>query len=539
MAQPAPLHTVYTGIARDLARDQLPPGYVWNLQDFLPTDQGAPIRKRGGWTYASSSISASSGSLERVMYAQLNAVPQLAAIDSATATSAGNGVWLVNETTGALTSVGSVTAASAGGATGSTRIGDPHLYGEHWFIPVGWVDGSVVESTTSSFATQFDGTNLQKIVSFTGTDNPCGARYSTDFKSRMILGNTYTHPNRVWFSSPGIIDSSDFLDTDAWIDFPKQITGLAALTNAFLVFSADDVIRVRGSTPPPEPDMFVEKLSDYGCVDYRSIATWNSQVIYADTNGVYMTDAINTIDLTEQGLIKTYYRGLLSTYTPGPWTATPGWMIRGAVFRNFYFLVIVNDSNTLVDCLVCDLRRRVWFRLQNFNFRGFVQSSTTRQRFFAASGTVGRVVDVTGIFSPSASNKADADGSAVLPVVEYPMRRGFSRIGRRWAPAGGLTHFKRLYLTYDMRDAASDNPILTLSYVTTPEATSYTSLSYTLAETTAMERVGRSFGPTGARGGITKQEIGVKVAQTNASSETKLYGLEAEYQTVEGSVLEQ
>lgn len=539
MASTSPLHSIYTGIARDFARDQIPAGYVWNMQDYWPTDQGAPIRKRGGWVYASSAISASSGGLQRVMYSQLYSTPQLAAVDSITSTSAGNGIWLVDQTSGAVSFVGSVTSASAAAGVGTTRIGDIHLYGHHWFIPLGWVDGSSVSGGTAGLATQFDMTNLQKARSFTGADNPAGARFVTDFKSRVLLGSTDTRPSRVWFSSPGVDDSSDFLDTDAWIDFPKQITGLSAVTNAFLVFSADDVIRVRGSIPPPDSDMYVEKLSDYGCADYRSIATWNGQIIYADTNGVYITDAINTFDLTELGYMSTYYRTLMADYVPGPWTATPGWTLRGRVYRNYYFLIILNSSNTLVDCMVCDLRRRTWIRMQNFNFHDLVQSAFTRQRLYGACGTTGRVADLTGIFSPSASNKNDGDGSAVLPVIEYPMRRGFGKVGRRYVPAGGLTHFKRLYLTYDLRDAASDNPILTLSYVTTPEATSYTSLAYTLPETSEMDRVARSFGPPGERGGITKQELGIKIAQTNASAETKIYTLEAEMDAVEGSMLEQ
>ena len=58
MAQPITLHSSYAGMAQDYSRDQLPPSTVWNMVDFFPNSLGAPLRKRGGWVYASSAISA-------------------------------------------------------------------------------------------------------------------------------------------------------------------------------------------------------------------------------------------------------------------------------------------------------------------------------------------------------------------------------------------------------------------------------------------------------------------------------------------------
>ena len=64
--------------------------------------------------------------------------------------------------------------------------------------------------------------------------------------------------------------------------------------------------------------MVLDKLSDFGCVDPRSIATWNGKAVYADTNGVYLTDGINTANLTESGYIELYYQPVLATY-PSTW----------------------------------------------------------------------------------------------------------------------------------------------------------------------------------------------------------------------------
>src|SRR4029079_16579817 len=122
-------------------------------------------------------------------------------------------------------------------------------------------------------------------------------------------------------------------------------------------------------------------------------------------------------------------------------------------------------SDTFVDCLVCDLRNRTFFRMSNMNFHDMaVGTGSNFQQFYAASAATNRIVRLTDIFSPASANKADADGTSVLPVVEYPSRRGYAKQGRRYVETGGLTHWKRLYLTCDLRDAASDNPTLQVSY---------------------------------------------------------------------------
>lgn len=155
-------------MARDFSREQLPPPYVWNMVDFIPNVLGAPLRKRGGWIYASSAVTAASY-LQRVGYGNFGgtAGSQLIAIDSTTSTSAGPGVWKVNETSGAVTFIGSVTSASAGGSTGVCKVGDPVFYGTNIFIPIGFVDGVTdvfAGNATYARCTKYNGTTLSKIT---------------------------------------------------------------------------------------------------------------------------------------------------------------------------------------------------------------------------------------------------------------------------------------------------------------------------------------------------------------------------------------
>src|SRR4029077_12254811 len=84
-----------------------------------------------------------------------------------------------------------------------------------------------------------------------------------------------------------------------------------------------------------------------------------------------------------------------------------------------------------------------------------------------------RALKLSGLFKPTASNKTDANGEAVAPTITM---RSF--LDEPAMKAGG-----RARLTYDMRDAASDNPTLAVDAARGMEATSLATMS-TLAEST-------------------------------------------------------
>jgi hypothetical protein len=85
--------------------------------------------------------------------------------------------------------------------------------------------------------------------------------------------------------------------------------------------------------------------------------------------------------------------------------------------------------------------------------------------------------------------------------------------------SAGIDSFNTLFVTYDLRDAATDDPTFNVSYVKTPEETVYTALTKVLPETTVRARDKLTLGFSG-------QGIGVKVQQTNASSDGRLWALE-------------
>src|SRR4029077_16146738 len=71
------------GMRQDEPRELLARQAAWNLVDFIP-DNGAPLRKRGGYAYASPDISTvkpTASYMQAVGYAPFEDAPKLCAID--------------------------------------------------------------------------------------------------------------------------------------------------------------------------------------------------------------------------------------------------------------------------------------------------------------------------------------------------------------------------------------------------------------------------------------------------------------------------
>jgi hypothetical protein len=127
--------------------------------------------------------------------------------------------------------------------------------------------------------------------------------------------------------------------------------------------------------------------------------------------------------------------------------------------------------------------------------------------YFGRRGAA-RVAKSSNFWAPTSAVSADADGVAVEPVFET----GFLGYD------AGLKSFRTAFLEYDIRDPGSANPVLTVSYIDSPEETSYTALSPTLAETLELTKDHLALN-------LPARGIAFKVAQSNGSSDTRIYGL--------------
>jgi hypothetical protein len=336
-----------------------------------------------------------------------------------------------------------------------------------------------------------------------------------------VLGNWYDpsspttlNNNSLAFSAVGNPDSWTLSGTSAsTFGFPEEIVAGVPLLNTTLIFGYTTVYTLTGDTPPPGGNLVRKALFQAnGTFDGRSVVPWREYAIWANASGVFSSDGATFTDLTKAGGISNYYRALVSGFA-----FVQGWSAVAQILYDRYVLTIRNASGAVVTTLVCDLDRKVWTEWTNIEAGNFAHRpagpGTTLigggEELFAAHISQPRIITMSGLFSPALANSGDADGTAVLPILETP----FYNMG-----TSGIKRIRNVYVEYDIRNAGA----LRVSAVTTPESgAAYTTVTPDLATTTAMRRA-----PVGIRKAALG--VGLKITQTLASSDTRIYGVEAE-----------
>ena len=478
------------GFFRDRGRGDLPRGFAWNVQDWIP-NLGGPLRKRGGWAYATNDISAVSTSATYVAAVSFNKFTAATKICNVS----DNGK-LATSVPGSLavTAVGTVVA-------NIPPLQSPVQHRQLLIFPSG--DGSTANSVRS-----YDGVSTLANVSAGHL-----GQFACVYRDRTVLANSDANPTRVMFSNAG--DPTTWTST-SFFDTTYPVTAITPLRTAILVFSQGFCERLRGTTPPPGTDMSLEPVFEHGCLDARSVATYGDNVIFANAEGVFLTDGAAAVDLTAKGGIGTYWRNLTLSFTSS-------WTMAAGIFNGNYIISIM-DGATFKDCLVCDLNTRTWTRHTNLKASCFAHAVSTNEELYWASRAAPRVNSVSSLWQPASAYKNDGDGTAVTPVLETAFVQGNVLSGRGSTRSSRISTFKSVFGEYELTDAATDNPTLALSYITSPTITSYTSLTdatSALIETTVKTKFRRFVG---------KKSDGLawKVAQSNASADTILYALESE-----------
>jgi hypothetical protein len=478
------------GVVRDLPRSSIPAGGVYDAVDYL-ADKPGVLRKRGGTGYQSSTLGATTTGVNFVAAPEFPTGGVIVGLGAD-----GN---LYDCTTG---------SADSEGAFPITTLDTPKLY----------VDKLIVTSQ--------DGTTGPEKIYVTGGDvtfaalggTPPPGRLATSHLSYLVLGGSAANTNRLWFSPIPNIEATWDL-TNAYIDTDHTLTALASIQGVLLCFSAGATERVIGSVPPGTEgeNMSLQPLGQVGCADARSIALWGTYVVFASQEGVYVTNGAGFDSLTEEANgtgILAYWRQQYATVA-----ANGGFIAGGIVNRNYYVLTLGYGS-TIVDTLVCYLPRKSWTRTANIGCLMYAPAYGGTDELYGASmsGQPGnRILTFSGCLTPVASNKNDANGTAVTPSVEFRM------IGQ----GVGLKVYGDGHLTYDMRDGATDNPTLAVQIATGIEAEGgYNAVPESpLAESTG-EAVRKRFSTS-----KDAQALNVKVTQTNASSKTEIYLLEVDQRT--------
>ena len=482
MPHPFPLASVFSnGMRRDVDRTELPGGSAYNMIDFIPDEIQAVTGGRGGWTYAGPTMSGAT-QIQSVGYYPDNG--KIIATDQA------SNAWDV------------VAGTTVGSAAGNDR---PFYH-----------RGKLIFAEFAHAPTYYNGTTIA------GLSAP-QAGFGTVYKDHSVLANASGNTNRIWFSAAG--DPTTWDTTFGWWDTTNAITGVAATLNAILVFHGGTTERLRGTTPPPGSDMVLEPFFNDGCIDRFSIAHWQEQVVFASSRGIYLTNGVSVVDLTAAAQMKNYWASTVAAYDPSTWR------IAGGIYRDHY-IVSINHNSALVDCFCVNLNDRTMWRFSNLHGGAFLNLTTgTSEKLYMAQWNAGRVAELSSLWSPSSSVKQDADGTNPAPIVETGMFRGFDRLHRRWIESMGKQKWRYCYADYDLRDSASDNPTMTLSYCTSP-AGAYTATDRTLAATTSVTRIRRSLSPT--QGGAThSQMLGLKMAVNGPYASANLYTLEGAFEPIE------
>jgi hypothetical protein len=487
MASPILLPPAFDGMAQDFPRNNLPKGKAWNLVDYIPEALGAPATERGGWAFASASLTAIDAAatfIKAMLNAPFNAGSQLLAID---------------DNARLIKMVGGVNTLITG--TANMPVQNPFSHQQLVVIPS--PDGTVAPQ-------KYDGTTLAAL----GASAPPG-KYGCVFVNYTWLGGDAANPYRGFSSAVG--DPTTFVTSGVSagsLDVSFPIRGMAALPNVMLWFGDERTARVRGTTPPPNTDMQIDDpVFTYGVSDARSIAVNGSVACFANDIGVFITNGTTfPEDLTKSCGLSKYWRDLCTGRTAS-WTIAGGW------FGNIYLICVMNGS-TLLDTIAFDTTRRSAYRFSNIKSMAFAAAGQAGQELYAGSRATPRIMQLSTMWTPGSSFKNDGDGSPVLGVWESPFFDTQKIGSQRWRDA---------YLIYDLRDAATDAPTMTVASTASPEAgAAYTTLSPVAAATT--KRTTKMI-PVRTK----NRGLGFKVTRTNASSFARLYGLGATVYSREGS----
>jgi hypothetical protein len=417
------------GMVRDLPIDQLPKGAVWDMIDMLPSGK-AGIANRSPWTRHSATVSGTY--CAALAYAPFAAGAQIVAINSS----------------GACKQVSVTASTVTARGTAQVPFQPPVFYREKVYIPSD--NGTTV---VKSYAGSSD--------AITATGSPPAGMFCTTYKDHLVLARDATNYTRVWFSNGGDAGVWDTAADGQWLNTTRVITGLATLNQMILVFSEEGVERIRGDIIPgvAGSDMIVEPAFNIGCAEASTVAVDGDIVVYANSNGVWLTDGIaRPVDLTAECGMKTFWRDHFGG------TYSPTFSLTGGIYQGHY-IVSSNDNGTFHRSLCFDIRGRRAWRFTNINAAMMAAAPTTSDArsgdlFFGERDNpnvsrLGSMWFTEGYgFSQAGGSATDGNGTKPAPSFTTGYLRG----------RPGTKRWRRIYLTYVLEDDVSASAMSLVVY---------------------------------------------------------------------------
>jgi len=490
------------GMVRDLPRNAIPNGGAYDLKDFFVEKPGM-VYKRGGTSFLNTALGT---------YVDVIAVgaPEFASSPRvwAVASDGSSGSYLYDVTTG--------TPGSAINVNSAQPIENPSFY----------IDRQILTSNQPSTGPYY---GPQKIYLSGGVltvgllgGSPPPAKYSCVHAGRLVLGNSFAYPGRIWFSPDGDIEQP--WDTaNSWKDVGHLIMGLASIQGVLLVFSRGRCQRIIGDIPPahvdaagnPSTNMVLEPLGDVGCIDARTICYANNLCYFANETGIYQTNGAGFDSLTQKANgtgISAFWQDTMRGFSPAL-----GAVVSMGVYENRYLCVSVIHNSGAKTQLMCYLPTNSWVQLAApTNGTMYAASYAPTHELYIGSVLDTRVRKLSTMWQPSGTSKNDAEGTAVLPLLE----------SRLISTSIGMKRYGFAHLSYDLRDAASDNPSLQTMVATGIEADSgfaavrESPLAYTSQEIRRRFTLYKD-----------SQGLSLRLQQQNPSAKTEIYYVESEIGT--------
>ena len=172
-------------------------------------------------------------------------------------------------------------AETAWAGEANVNVEMEHFIGECFFVGHSTVDGFLPPRNYRHSTTTF-GTN--------NTTSMPNAKYIKRYRDRLFIANTdiagTATPFRVYYSTvpaAGAITwttASNFFD----VDYDEEITGIGVNWDRLMIFTEYSAYMVTGVSP-----LVRKKIWDRGCADHRTIKNHGSMMIWADMDGVWVS----------------------------------------------------------------------------------------------------------------------------------------------------------------------------------------------------------------------------------------------------------
>lgn len=415
-----PVFTGVHGMQTDPPVDQMPPGFVRRILDGLPTHAFAPTQARGGWGYATGTITNSAYDYTWMTWCPFSSGIKIVVSgerDLAHVTT------LNGSTTGTL--IATIAKSLAAGTA-------------PWFHRTAAGGLLIIPSVSSGGVDpvrKWDGTAA--IANLGGT--PPSADRGASWGDYLILagdsGVTPALKNRIWFSGAGTPEVWPALNS---VDFPEDVVAVVPKGNTIFVFGAKGLHLLIGDTPPPGGNQTQRKYAfSQGLSDWRGVTTYKDFIVWANGNGVWKSDGGQPIDLTQNGGLSSLWPFV---YDPG---ASDG--ITLSVYRRFLFIAVRTSAGAFKRCLLYDMEENTWWEWANVNTAHLLvipPFGASADRILSLTNR--RIIDLTQGFD--ADSSSDADGNVPqMRIVTGAYRfgsYGYKRLRRGytsyWTGATGL-----------------------------------------------------------------------------------------------------